>query len=480
MMNPQVYIDSDLSCDEVKLYVAWVLQRCSASPAQFNFYDTKQKSEHLVTVPTDSESDVPVQEAPESTKTEVPAYTESPSSPQEDISPEYPEKVGEGATVPDEAGGQPKVFPTPPPRNTQRAEEFLLSCDLEGATMSKLQLALSLTMVGTKEAISCSPHIMELDHRFYHDEAFVDFEEASDKIEDILDKLLKKNNGIATAAQLYEYAKSDLSMFLNENAISGQQAIYDLARYLFEKLDYHGKRYCFRSNTYISLPEVSADSNNSIIQKYAREKGTTVTFSEIESYIKGLGLNGGNLRGLMRIDKEPIFLIYQENEYLLAELMHMDSEFFDKVKKALTHLFADVGDHIILRRIADNWYNLLPALPSSLDWTPMLLQHLLRFYSKELGARTIIAMASQSSNTLHAMLVANDSDIVDFRDAVAVFLYEEHPERTSFEAEELRKLLVRAGMLYGNELIGNMHNALKGDPRFLWNSDGSKVTVRLK
>ena len=135
MMNPQVYIDSDLSCDEVKLYVAWVLQRCSASPAQFNFYDTKQKSEHLVTVPTDSESDVPVQEAPESTKTEVPAYTESPSSPQEDISPEFPEKAGEGATVPDEAGGQPKVFPTPPPRNTQRAEEFLLSCDLEGATM---------------------------------------------------------------------------------------------------------------------------------------------------------------------------------------------------------------------------------------------------------------------------------------------------------------------------------------------------------
>ena len=135
MMNPQVYIDSDLSCDEVKLYVAWVLQRCSASPAQFNFYDTKQKSEHLVNVPTDSESDVPVQEAPESTKTEVPAYTESPSSPQEDISPEFPEKAGEGATVPDKPSGLPKVFPTPPPRNTQRAEEFLLARDLEGATM---------------------------------------------------------------------------------------------------------------------------------------------------------------------------------------------------------------------------------------------------------------------------------------------------------------------------------------------------------
>ena len=148
MMNPQVYIDSDLSCDEVKLYVAWVLQRCSASPAQFNFYDTKQKSEHLVTVPTDSESDVPVQEAHESFVSETPAHTESPSYPQEEISPESPERDDEEATVPDEAGGQPKVFPTPPPRNTQRAEEFLLARDLEGATMriDKKPIFLNITI----------------------------------------------------------------------------------------------------------------------------------------------------------------------------------------------------------------------------------------------------------------------------------------------------------------------------------------------
>lgn len=373
----------------------------------------------------------------------------------------------------------PKVFPSLAQVRMQKAEKYLLERDLAGGTYDELQTYLRYTMSRTKDAVAMSPHIVEMNHRLYHDEAFVDFEEGADAIEDILNKLLKKNNGIATATQLWEYARSEMSMFLNDNDITEQQAMYDLARHLFEKLKYHGKCYFFRSNIYISLPEVSADSINGIMQKYAREKGTTVTFEEMESYLKSLGLNRGNLRGVMRIDKEPIFLIYQENEYLLAELIHMDDAFLQQVKTALKRLFLDVGDHIILRHISNSWYNLLPTLPASLDWTPMLLQQLLHFYSGKLGARTIIAMDSQSSNTLHAMLVDNDSWIQDFRDAVAIYIHDELSERKSFEAEELRRLLVEAGMVSGNELIWHMHKALGGDPRFLWDGDGNKVTVRI-
>lgn len=379
----------------------------------------------------------------------------------------------------DEPDYIPEIFPSPTPSLVQKAERYLLEQDLIGVTYDELQTVLHYTMVGTKEVVSQSPHIVEMNRCLYHDEAFVDFEEGANAIEDILDKLMKKNNGIATATQLWEYACSEISMFLNDNDITEQQAVYDLARYLFEKLKYHEKYYFFRSNLYISLPEISADSSNSIMQKYAREKGTTVTFKEMESYLKGLGLNSGNLRSVMRIDKEPIFLIYQENEYLLAELIHMDDAFFSQIQTALKHLFADVGDHIIIRSISNSWYNLLPALPALLEWTPMLLQQLLHYYSKELGARTIIAMESQNSNTLHAMLVDNESWIQDFRDAVAVYLHDEMPERRSFEAEELRKLLADAGMISGNQLIWNMHKALGGDWRFLWDSDGNKVNVRL-
>ena len=244
-------------------------------------------------------------------------------------------------------------------------------------------------------------------------------------------------------------------------------------------MEYHGKYYYFRSNIYISLPEVAAESNIGIMQKYAREKGDTVTFDEMGNYLKSLGLNNGNLRGVMRIDKDPIFLIYQENEYLLAELIHIDEAFLDSIKQALNHLLLDETDFVIIRNIAESWYNLLPSLPAGLDWTPMLLQEFLHFYSKKLGAKTIIAMDSQSSNTLHAAIVSNDSWVQDFRDVVAVFLHNEMPDRKSFEAEDLRKILVRAGMISGNQLIWHMHIALGGDPRFLWDGDGNKVTVRL-
>jgi len=88
-------------------------------------------------------------------------------------------------------------------------------------------------------------------------------------------------------------------------------------------------------------------------------------------------------------------------------------------------------------------------------------------------------MNSQSSNVLHAMLVEKSSWIQDFRDAVAVYLNEEYQNCTLFEAEELRRILAKSGMINGNELIYNMHKALGKDPRFLWDSDNANVTVRL-
>lgn len=432
LMNPESYVDSNLSSEEVKLYVNWVIERCGASPKEYSVKE-KQKS--------------------------VDASTENPSKMHE----------------------QPVETPTPVPDSSlmQKAEDYLLQCDLTGATYDKLYNELCYTMVGTKEIVAQSPHIIEMNRRLYHEEALVDFEEGADTLEAVLDKLLKKNDGIATAKNLYEYARSEMAMFFNDNGITGQQSVYDLARYLFEKLKYHGKHYVFKSNMYISLPEFSADSVIDIVSKYAREKGTTVTYDELVHYLDGLGSNTGNLRGLMRIDKEPVFLIYAENEYLLAELMHIDADFLESIHCALRRLFEDTSGHIIPRNISESWYNLLPTLPACLPWTPMLLQQLIRFYPNELEARTIIAMESQNSNTLHAMFVEKDSWIQDFRDVVAAFLHNEMPNRYEFEAEELRGILVDAGMISGNQLIHNMPNALGGDPRFLWDSDGNHVKMRI-
>lgn len=432
LMNPEAYVDSNLSLDEIELYMNWVIERCGALPKEYVVEERKKDTNVLV------ENSPEVREQPAETSTAVPDSS-----------------------------------------LTQKAEEYLLQCDLTGATYDELQSKLCYTMVGTKEVVAKSSHIIEMNRKLYHEEALVDFEEGAESLEIVLDKLLKKNNGIATAKQLYEYARSEMAMFFNDNGITDQQSVYDLARHLFEKLKYHGKHYAFKSNMYISLPEFSADSVIDIVSKYAREKGTTVTYDELVHYLVGLGSNTGNLRGLMRIDKEPVFLVYAENEYLLAELMHIDADFLESVHCALCRLFADTDGHIIPRNISDSWYNLLPTLPACLPWTAMLLQQLIRFYPDELKARTIIAMESQNSNTLHAMFVEKDSWIQDFRDVVAFFLHSKMPNRNEFEAEELRGILVDEGMISGNQLIYNMPNALGGDPRFLWDSDGYHVKVRI-
>lgn len=443
LINPTAYIDTNLSSEDVKESIDWILRKCAASDTSFTIEDNTSN-----TKPATEPVEPPVVH-----RSVVPSVPVSGRDNEHSIEPDI----------------------------QKTAEEIVLKADLDGITYDDLQIALHATRVATKAAVEHSQAIIELKQRIIHRESLVDFDDGADELEDIIDKLLKKNNGVVSASQLYEFSKSQMTMFLNDNDIDDQQSVFDLARYLFEKIRYHGKHYVFKSNTYLSLPEASIDSNIDIVYKYAKEKGTIVSFEELENYMKKLGLNTANLRGTMKIDKEPVFFIYRENEYLLAELIHMDDGFFDRVKKSIERLFEDIDDHyIILRQIDERWFDLLPSLPGTLSWTLMLLQQVLRFYSDKVGARTIQAMDSQNKNTLHAMMVKNDSPIQDFRDAVAVYLYTKMPERTSFEAEELRQELVKSRMITGNQLIWNMPKALSDDPRFVWSGDGQRVTVRIE
>ncbi len=455
MINPDAYVEADLSSERVEQYVAWVIERCGASPREYAIKENGKSIEASAKSYGESEC------TKSGGNTDASAGDISKEENQLDKTPAHRSICDPNLSL------------------TQEVEGDLLKCDLTGATYDELQGKLHESMAETKRFVGRSPYIIEMNKRLYHVDALVDFEEGADTLEAVLDKLMKKNNSIATAKQLYEYARSEMAMFFNDNGMTEQQSVYDFARYLFEKMEYHGKKYVFRANMYISLPEVSADSVVDVMKKYAREKGSTVTFMEMENYLTGMGLNTGNLRGLIRIDKEPVFLIYAENEYLLAELMHIDDAFLKVVHSALRRLFSDCNGYIIPRNISNSWYNLLPPLPASLSWTPMLLQQLICFYQDELEAKSIIAMETQNSNTLHTMFVEKESWIQDFRDVVAVFLHDEMPARSEFDAEELRKILVDAGMISGNQLIRNMNSALGGDDRFLWNSDGSHVKVRM-
>lgn len=415
LINPEVYIDRDLTKEQIEEYTDWVLTKCTGNAPTFSVACSEAK-----------------QNEPESVSHIV-----------------------------------------------KKAENCLLAADLDGLSLDDLQAELGMRIVGTKETAAQSPCIIEMGGRFYHQEAFVDFEEAADAMTEILDKLIKKNNGVVSTKQMVEYARSEMQMFLNDNGLTDPRQIIDLAQHLFDKVKYKGVHYVFKGNLYISAPDAVMETFSDIVRNFALTSSSIVTYDAIKEYVTRAGLNADNIRGKMKINTAPDFLVYDENEYLLSESMHIDNAFLDKVKSALERLFADAGDHIILRGIAPGWYSLLPELPYGLSWTPMLLQQVIRYWGKRLGARTIQAMDSQDSNVVHAMLVSEDSIVQDFRDAVAVYLYEELPDRDRYAAEELRGILVKASMLQGNELINNMHKALSQDPRFIWSNENQSVRVML-
>lgn len=362
----------------------------------------------------------------------------------------------------------------------QQAEKIALDSDLKGITIDALCEKMNMSRSAVKRVVADSQHIILLGDKLFHDNAFVDWEDGANQMEQILDKLLNKNGGYVSAAQLYEYARAGMQMFLNDNGIDDYYMVYDFAQHLFEKINYHGKHLSFQSKSHISRSTLAIASNFDVIQNYARSQDGFFREDDLIIYLQSVGVKTGNLRGQMKVYDKPTFLFYDIRTYMTAERIGIDAGWLEQVRKALDNLFADMGDHIVLRDIQSWWYTQLPSLPSGKDWTALLLQSVLKFYGNILGgAHTISGLNTQTGDTLHAMLVSGSSEIQTFADAVIAFLIDEGITERRFEAEELRQMLVQRGMVAGNELVGNMPKALAKDGRFAWDADEQFVTIRM-
>ena len=272
-----------------------------------------------------------------------------------------------------EAASQPEITPTPQPEAktfvpanaflTERAEKIVLAADIDGISMENLYSQLRTTMIATKQAVADSPRIVSVAGKLIHEEAFVDWEDGANQMEKILDKLLAKNNGYVSAAQLYEYVHADMQMFLNDNNMDDTRAVYDLAQHLFEKVDYHGKHLVFQSKTHISRGETAVTTNLDIMRNFAREQGGFFVEDELEEYLKSVGIKTNGMRTQMQIYSKPTFLFYAPRTFITAESIGFDDAWFATAQKALDNLFADMGDHVVLRDIQPWWYTQLPALP---------------------------------------------------------------------------------------------------------------------
>lgn len=383
------------------------------------------------------------------------------------------------ANAPIESSKPPKSA-EPSPLQKQ-VEKLVLDSDLDGLTLDKLYMQIpNVTLVALKQVRDASPNLVDMGGKLIHVDAFVDWDEAAEKLHEILEKLFTKNNGYVSNTQLWDYAKAEMHMFLNDNGISDMWGLYYIARHMFEKTHWNGANYVFSTSGHISRHgEKVLSSTLDVIKKYAQDNNGFFRYNDLAEYMESVGIKTGNLRGQMRIGAQPIFFYYNDEEVISAESMEINEAWFDQVEQALKRLFADAGDHIVLRAINPIWFEQLPTLPGYRPWTKLLLQYVLMFYGKRLGAKTIGSELSQNYSQLHAMLVTQDSVVQTFADAVVAYLVDSEIEQRQFEAEELRGVLLKGGLITGNELIWHVPKAIGSDPRFAWDMSGQNVKVQV-
>ncbi len=358
-------------------------------------------------------------------------------------------------------------------------ENAVLDCDLEGISLTDLNRIIPYaSILSLKRIRDVSPQIIDLNGVLIHVDAIVDLDEAASKMHVLIEKLLQKNNGYVSSIQFFEYVRTDLQMFLNDNNLCDEQKVYDIARYLFSKIGWQGHYYEFSSGKHISsVGEKALKTNMDVIEKFARDMGGVFQWDELINYLDKVGMKSGNLRVQMKIGSEPIFFYVTSEKLITSASMNIDEAWLNKVRRALQNLFNDMGDHVIIRHIAPIWYEQLPELPQRLSWTPILLQYILQFYGRKLGARTIHSELPVQYDSIYSMVVNDDCILSSFGDAVIAFVIDSNIEERRFYAEDFRKLLAKGGLIGNYELINNLQRAIGNDSRFAWDASGEMLTL---
>ena len=363
----------------------------------------------------------------------------------------------------------------------KKVERLLLDADLEGMTLETLSDKIpSASMKSLKDIRDSSDKIIVICDYMLHKDALVDLDEAAAKFHDIIELLLTKNDGYVSSAQLFEYARVKMQMFLNDNDIFDEQKIFCIVKFLFDKIGWHEYRYAFSSGRHISrCGSETITSNMDVFKRFARGQGGVFLWSDLLKYLDKVGIKPNNLRVQMEIGTKPIFFYLSSDILITAESMQIDNEWMGKTKSALNKLFNDVGDHIVIRDIDSYWYEQLPELPRRIRWTPVLLQYIINFYGDNLNARTIHTEMTQQYDQKHALLVRKDCEIHTFGDAIIAYIIDNNILERSFQAEQLRHILANGKLIGEFELIGNLPRAIGNDPRFAWDVAGEYVTIRV-
>lgn len=362
----------------------------------------------------------------------------------------------------------------------EKSEAYLRSVGLQGATVKELIKAVQpdAAVSSTTSALEGSMNIIAMPgNRYVHVDSFVDLDEAEEALGRILRTHFAQFGGYSNNQLLFGAASQELSMFLNDNDCENVDAVYAIARFLFEKKAVAGAPYKFSTpHIFEKEPDYPMTLRGLMIH-LARSNGGLLYASDAKDYLQKTMLTYGGIGQLLQLGSSNTFLIYDSDRYLLSESLGIDDAWCLRMRDRLDDLFrkANVA-YVIPRDINAAWLTTLPSLPHGLDWTLLLLQEVLDKYPA-IGFKSISPDLNQTLDTLAAAFVPVDSPLQTFPDVVTLFMEEHHDLPMRMPGEDLRLELRDAGMLENGEMIYALPKALN-DYRFAWSNENKTVYVR--
>lgn len=362
----------------------------------------------------------------------------------------------------------------------EKSEAYLRSVGLQGATAKELIKAVQsdAAVSSTASALDGSMNIIAMPgNRYVHVDSFVDLDEAEEALGRILRTHFAQFGGYSNNQLLFGAASQELSMFLNDNDCENIDAVYAIARFLFEKKAVAGAPYKFSTpHIFEKEPDYPMTLRGLMIH-LARSNGGLLYASDAKDYLQKTMLTYGGIGQLLQLGSSNTFLIYDSDRYLLSESLGIDDAWCLQMHDRLDDLFrkANVA-YVIPRDINAAWLTTLPSLPHGLDWTHLLLQEVLDKYPA-IGFKSISPDLNQTHDTLAAAFVPVDSPLQTFPDVVTLFMEEHHTLPMRMPGEDLRLELRDAGMLENGEMIYALPKALN-DYRFAWSNENKTVYVR--
>ncbi len=364
--------------------------------------------------------------------------------------------------------------------NMEKAEDSLKKAGLQGLTIQELIDAVlpGAAVSSTKNALDEDKSIVAMpDNRYVHEDCFVDMDDAKEALGRILHTHFAQFGGYSNNQLLFRAASQEISMFLNDNDCESIDAVFAIARYLFEKKAVAGQPYKFSwPHVFEREPDYPMTLRGLMIH-LARSNNGILYEAEAKSYLQKTMLTYGGMSQLLQISSSDTFLMYDDDRYFLSEALGIDDAWCLRMHDRMDDLFrkANVA-YVIPRDISDAWLNTLPLLPQSLGWTRLLLQEVLNKYPA-VGFKSISADLNQSLHTIAAAFVPADSPLQSFPDVVTLFMEERHTLPMRMPGEELRLELRDAGMLEAGEMIYALPKALD-DYRFAWTDENKTVLIR--